>query len=295
MLKPNGEALIFEAKLMAKKRELELHMLRFLPHPLRDDFVTVGLLLLESDGGFAEVRFTRDWRMLRYLAPDVELEWFEMVESEIREMLGNLRGREELAQFVSERFGMMIEVAPTKAILTEDPEKEMEVLTSMYLAPMGRVELMQPRTGRVAIVSTIKEEFAKAGVLELIQRDLDVEKYTGPGDPFRIDFGYRVGGMVKMFHAVSVASNVDQALALLYRYSRVATGMQQEGLKVSLTAVVDEESALAEEKTRFAIGMLKEHSVRVKPVEKVAEVAGEVRRDATIVKLERSEVADLRA
>jgi len=62
-----------------------------------------------------------------------------------------------------------------------------------------------------------------------------------------------------------------------------------------LTAVVDEESALAEEKTRFAIGMLKEHSVRVKPVEKVAEVAGEVRRDATIVRLERSEVADLRA
>ena len=59
---------------MAKKRELELHLLRFIPHPLRDDFVTVGLLLLESDGGFAEVRFTRDWRMLRYMAPDVELE-----------------------------------------------------------------------------------------------------------------------------------------------------------------------------------------------------------------------------
>jgi len=100
---------------------------------------------------------------------------------------------------------------------------------------------------------------------------------------------------VKMFHAVSVASNVDQALALLYRYSRVATGMRQEGLKVSLTAVVDEESALAEEKTRFAIGMLRQHSVRVKPVEKVAEVAGEVRRDAAGVRLERSGVAGLRA
>ena len=55
---------------------------------LRDDFVTVGLLLLESDGGFAEVRFTRDWRMLQCVAPDVELEWFEMVESEIRESWG---------------------------------------------------------------------------------------------------------------------------------------------------------------------------------------------------------------
>ena len=264
---------------MAKKRELELHMLRFLPHPLRDDFVTVGLLLLESDGGFAEVRFTRDWRMLRYMAPDVELEWFEMVESEIRGRLGSLRRREELLQFVNERFGMMIDVAPTKAVLTEDPAKEMEVLTSMYLVPMEPGERAQQRTGRVAIVSTIKEEFAKAGVLELIQRDLGVEKYTGPGDPFRIDFGYRVGNAVKMFHAVSVVANVDQALALAYRYSRVEAGMRQEQLQASLTAVVDQGMALQEERTRFAIGMLEQNSVRVRTVGEMAEVAGEVRRE----------------
>jgi len=45
---------------MAKTRQLELHLLRFLPHPLRDDFVTVGFLLTETDGGFSEVRITRD-------------------------------------------------------------------------------------------------------------------------------------------------------------------------------------------------------------------------------------------
>jgi len=67
--------------------------------------------------------------------------------------------------------------------------------------------------------------------------------------------------------------------------------MQQEQLQVSLTAVVDEESALEEEKARFALGMLKQHSVRVKPVEKVVEIAGEVRRDAADLRLERSQVA----
>ena len=87
---------------MADKRQLELYLLRFLPHALRDDFVTVGLLLVESDGGFAEVRFTRDWRMLQCVAPDVELEWFEMVESEIRKRLGSLRRREDLMQLMNE-------------------------------------------------------------------------------------------------------------------------------------------------------------------------------------------------
>src|SRR5208283_2468552 len=280
---------------MAEKRQLELYLLRFLPHALRDDFVTVGLLLVESDGGFAEARFTRDWRMLQCVAPDVELEWFEMVEREIRGRLGSLRRREDLMQLTSERFGTMLDVALTKAVLTEDPAKEMEVLEEIYLAPR-RAGMPAPheRAGRVAIVSTMKEAFGNAGVLELMQRDLDVVKYTGPGDPFRIDFGYRVGSAVKMFHAVSlhpikpkaglmgapaVAANVDQALALAYRYSRVEVGMRQEQLQASLTAVVDQEMALQDEKTRFALGILEQNSVRVRAVGEMVEIAGEVRRE----------------
>ena len=264
---------------MGEKRQLDLYLLRFLPHALRDDFVTVGVLLLESDGGFAEVRVTRDWKMLQCVAPEVELEWFEMVESEIRGKLGSLRRREDLMELMNERFGTMLDVAPAKAVLTEDPAKEMEVLTSMYLVPMERGERAQHHTGRGAIVSTMKEAFTQAGVLELMQKDLDVVKYTGLGDPFRIDFGYRVGSAVKMFHAVSVAANVDQALALAYRYSRVEVGMRQEQLQASLTAVVDQGMGLQEEKTRFAIGMLEQNSVRVRVVGEMAEIAGEVRRE----------------
>jgi hypothetical protein len=264
---------------MAEKRQLELYLMRFLPHALRDDFVTVGLLLLESDGGFAEVRFTRDWRMLQCVAPDVELEWFQVVESEIRGRLGSLRGHEDLKELINGRFGTMIDVAPTKAVLTDDPVKEMEVLTSMYLVPPQRSERTQQRTGRVAIVDTMKHAFADTGVLELMQRDLDVVKYTGQGDPFRIDFGYRVRSAVKMFHAVSVAANVDQALALGYRFSRVDAGMRQEQLEASLTAVVDQGMALWDETTRFAIEMLQENSVSVRTVEEMGEIAGEVRRE----------------
>ncbi|MGB8013579.1 MAG: DUF3037 domain-containing protein [Terriglobales bacterium] len=264
---------------MADKRQLELYLLRFLPHALRDDFVTVGLLLVESDGGFSEVRFTRDWRMLQCVAPDVDLQWFELVENEIRGRVGSLRRREDLLQLVNERFGTMLDVAPAKAVLTEDPAGEMEVLTAMYLLPTERGERMQGRTGRVAIVQTMKEAFTDAGVLELMQRDLDVMQYTGQGDPFRIDFGYRVGSAVKMFHAVSVVANVDQALALAYRYSRVEAGMLRERLRASLTAVVDSGMTLQEEKTRFAIGMLEQSSVRVRTVGEMAEIAGEVRRE----------------
>lgn len=264
---------------MAEKRQLELMLLRFLPHALRDDFVTVGLLLVESDGGFADVRFTRDRRLLECVAPEMEVEWFEGVENEIRGKLGSLQAREELVQFMDEHFGAAFEVAPTKGVLTEDPAKEMDVLAGMYLVGPGRGERAQPRTGRAAIVSTMKEAFAEAGVLQLMQRDLDVVKYTGAGDPFRIDFGYRMGGAVKMFHAVSLATNVDQALALAYRYSRIEAGMKEEQLQASLTAVVERGLAREEEKTGFAIGMLEQNRVRVRAVGEMAEIAEEVRRE----------------
>src|ERR1700722_11462272 len=142
---------------MATKRQLELYLLRFLPHALRDDFVTVGLLLLESDAGFAEFRLTRDWRMLQCVAPDMELEWFAMVENEIRGKIGELRRRDDLMRLVNERFGTMLDVAPGKAVLTDDPAREMEVLSSMYLVPLERGERVAQRTGRVAIVNAMKE------------------------------------------------------------------------------------------------------------------------------------------
>ncbi|HVM92365.1 MAG TPA: transcriptional repressor LexA [Terriglobales bacterium] len=121
---------------MGAKRQCELYLLRFLPHELRDDFVTVGLMLRESDGGFAEVRITRDWRMLQCMAPEIELEWFALVEDEIRARLNTVQRREDLVELVGAKFGTRIDVAPTKAVVTSDPEKEMEMLTTMYLAPV---------------------------------------------------------------------------------------------------------------------------------------------------------------
>jgi hypothetical protein len=264
---------------MTDKRKLELLLMRLFTHPLRDDFVTIGLVLLESDGGFAEVQFTRDWKMLQCAAPDVELEWFEMVEREIRRELPGLRRRDDLVRVVEERFGTLIDVAPTKAVMTEDPAQEMEVLAGMYLLPFVRGGRLQERTGRGAIVESMRLAFETAGVLELMQRNLDVVQYTGMGDPFRIDFGYRLGGEVKMFHAVSVATNVDQALALGYRFSQIDAGMRREQLQASLTAVVEHELAARDERTRFAIAMLEQNSVRVRTVTEMAAIAGEVRRE----------------
>ena len=49
--------------------------------------------------------------------------------------------------------------------------------------------------------------------------------YTKPGDPFKFDFGYRVGAEIKLFHAVSLQANVEQAITLAARYPKIADGI----------------------------------------------------------------------
>ncbi len=237
---------------MTERRQFELSLLRFLPFTGRDDFITIGFTLLEDNGWFKDMRFTRDWHLLRCIAPEMELEWLEAAEREIRDQLQFVQNHEDVRRLIEVTFGSTFDVAPVKGILADNPAKEMETLTAIHLAASSRGD--EPhRAGRKAIVYQMSEAFSKAGVLKLMQTDLDMGRYMGVGDPFRIDFGYRTGATLKMFHGVSVAVNVDQALALAYRYSRIEQMMRQEQLQPSFTAILEHRPAVKEERNQFAI------------------------------------------
>jgi len=75
---------------MADKRELELHLLRLVPHALRDEFITVGLVVIEPGGAFADVRFTRTgkgWNVSRHN----RTEHLERLEAVLRGGLKDIR------------------------------------------------------------------------------------------------------------------------------------------------------------------------------------------------------------
>jgi hypothetical protein len=88
--------------------------------------------------------------------------------------------------------------------------------------------------------------------------------------------------VMKMFHAVSVTANVNQALALAYRYPRIEAGMLKKQIQTSMTAVVDQATLLRDERMRFAIGVMEENSVQVRAVDEMAAIAGEVRRELRV-------------
>jgi hypothetical protein len=282
---------------MGNTRQLELLLLRLVPHALRDDFMTVGVLVLEPGGEsstpvgenradrgprFAELRMTRDWKRVKCFAPDLDVAIFEHLEREIRERLKDIHGREELTQLLGERFGTVFDVGPVKAMVASDPMAEMRVLERDYLAPMPGVAQAGERTrrmGRMGIVGRMQDAFAEAGVLEMMKRDLDMREFTGENDPFVVDFGFRVGSAVKMFHALALNLSREPAVTMAYRYSRIQSGMRGRGEEALMTAVISEEAMRARGEVASGVAMLRATEISVRDVGEMGEIAEEVRRE----------------
>ncbi|MGA9354154.1 MAG: hypothetical protein WBV46_10730 [Terriglobales bacterium] len=281
---------------MGNTRQFELLFLRLVPHALRDDFMTVGVVVIEAgetsapegiDGAdpgarFADLRITRDWKRLKCLAPDFEIELFENLEVVVREQVKEIRGRQQLVQLLESSFGSVFEVGPAKAMVAEDPVAEMRVLERDYLAPMSGAMLPAERAlrmGRLGIGGRMQDAFAAAGVMGMLQRDLEMKEFTGENDPFRVDFGFRVGKTLKMFHALALNVSREPAVTLAYRYSKIQSGMRARGADALMTAIINEDAVRAKGEVAIGLAMLRENQITVRDVGQIDEIAEEVRRE----------------
>ena len=62
---------------MSDSRQVEFFLLRYVPHAVRQEFVNIGVLMVEGGANgavFADVRFAKDWRRVRGLDPQADVE-----------------------------------------------------------------------------------------------------------------------------------------------------------------------------------------------------------------------------
>jgi len=266
---------------MGYKRQLEFFLLRYVPNAVRNEFVNIGLVMVESgadSGGFADVRFTRDWRRVRWLDPQADVEMLEALERDIHKRLASREDREILLRQMEDSFSNAIQLSPTQKCLAEDPVAEIEAMASMYLEA-AKVSGKREPSGRQRILATMREAFEQAGVAKFVL-PVPVAPYTKPGDPFQFDFGYRVGNEIKLFHAVSLKVGVDSAVLLAARYPKIAPVMSKvAGAAPALTAVIDDDLDRGQESVRFALSMMEEERIRIAVAAEMPLIAEVARRE----------------
>lgn len=265
---------------MAELRNCEFFLLRYVPDAVKNEFVNFGVVLMEQSStgsaGFVDVRLTHDWRRVRCLDPDVDLEMLEEWETEIRSQLGEVEDRQKMLTRMQDSFSNTIQVSPMLACVAADPQREIETLAELYLQPRERGT--RAASGRRAIRAHMRQAFEQAGVWDLMRKSIAAAPYTHPGDPLRIDCGYQPNGEVKLFHAVSLLTDTDDAKVLAFSYPQLAAGIQRlEKAKTRLTAVVEDELDSADESISFAIATMQQSGMSVLAKSLMGEVAQKAR------------------
>jgi len=262
---------------MKERRQCEFFLLRYVPDAVKDEFVNVGVVLFESSGGFADVRFTKDWKRVRCLDPDADVEILEGMEREIKECLGEgFSNQEWLLKRMNDTFSNAIRLTPTKAVLTESPQEEIGLLAEMYLErgkKSGRVA-----SGRMQIFQTMRGEFERQGVWNLMRHNIAASDYTHRGDPLKIDAAYMPNGTVHMYQALSLESDVNSAKVLAFTYPKLREGvMRAEQAETALTAIVESEIDRNDDATMFALETLSASQIMVATTADLPRIAESVR------------------
>lgn len=275
---------------MADFKHCDFFLLRYVPDVVKGEFVNVGVILLEeSANGFTEVRFTRDWRRVRCADPDADIELLESYEKELRRLLQsrqpeviNYRGpmsrREWLLAQMEQSFAGALEMAPIQGVRTESPAAEIGKLAQMYLESPARTR--QTRSGRRFVYQSMRDAFESAGVWPFMRKEISVTQYTRDGDPLKIDCGYRPNGVVHMFHAASLATNVDAVKGLALSYANMqASFLEQERAPSHLTVITENEIDTDDEGVVFARQTLERASIALRTLAEMPQITEAARRD----------------
>src|SRR5208337_4678180 len=277
---------------MAEYEQCEFYLLRYVPDAVKDEFVNLGVVLLETGEGdavFTDVRFTRDWRRVRCLDPDVDVELLESFEGEMRRMLQsrsaeviNYRGpTSRRVRLLEDGLSNTLQITPAKAVLTENPEKELGELARAYLESEAHARRAQ--SGRRVIYAAMREAFESTGVWGLGRRDIALANYGSKGDPLKIDFGYRPNGVIKMFQAVSLETDVDAAKVLAFSYPALREGLRRaENAASELTAVVEDGLNRDDDAIGFALATLAASEITVAAVSEMPGIAERARMELRV-------------
>ena len=271
---------------MAERERCEFSLIRYVPDPVKNEFVNIGVLL-RSEEARAAVRFTRDWSRVRCIDPDADTSMLEALEAEIGRRLA-ADARAGVAS-LEDALSNAVQLTETKACLAESFATELESLMELYVLTAKRRRESR-RTGRGALQARMRSEFERAGVWELMQRRISAARYTRPGDPLRIDCGYRPNGVVRMFQAVSLAGDVEAAKVLAFSAGDLADGVARvEHATLELTAIIEplREAAaegVEEERAsyRFGVETMERAHIRVLTTSDLGRVAETARRELRV-------------
>jgi Protein of unknown function (DUF3037) len=253
-------------------KQLEFSLIHYIPNVVNGEFVNIGVILFDDDGG-VHLRFTHDWRRVRALDPAADIETLEALESDLdAQLTRGVLDRPTLLTKLQDYLTSGIEITRAQGVLAEDAASELETLARIYLE--RRRAGVRESSGRAAIFASMKTAFEEAGVWRHMRHRIAASQYTHRGDPLKIDCGYRPNGIIKLFQAVSLENDTDAAKVLAFSYPGLRDGIfRTESAKTELTAIVEPDLDRNDDQIAFALAVLAKTDIAVASTSELRNIA----------------------
>src|ERR1700760_4914862 len=118
---------------MIVRRECEFQLIRYVPDPVKNEFVNIGVVL--RAGEQSVLRFTRDWSRVRCLDPDADTHMLEALELEVGQRLRTQSSTQSnrILDQLEDSLSNGVQITASKAYLAETILAGLEDLMKLYV------------------------------------------------------------------------------------------------------------------------------------------------------------------
>jgi len=252
---------------------LTYRILRYVPNLMRDEWMNIGVLLEDGPSGQRAIKLIEEdseFARVRRLNPAMD-------DSLLRGLAGTfdaeLRKPNEAAYLekLDQTLSNAVQFGPVKGVFAEDFDAELDRLYQDQVAPPARARGGIIESTRAWIKARLNDVFRRRRVPQLA-RAIRVEEFTQPGDPLRLDYGYR-NGVQGYIQAVALGRDTAQAKVLAYTAERIRARVPD----VEFTAITEIEPARENSRHQFMVKLFDEQRIAVVPLNRVERFAEDLR------------------
>lgn len=240
-------------------------ILRYVPNLLRDEWMNIGVLLVDPEGRL-HVRVLEEepqYARLRRLYPAVDVAVLRALQADFEAKAAQPGGGAALVAAMEETLSNALQLGPQKAVLTANAGAELERLfhdqvePAMY-RPAGAGEREH---NRASIRNRARQVFDRAQINGRLHHGVKVEEFTAPGDPFRLDFGWE-NGTRGFLHSVALGRDSGQAKVLAY----TAAAVREKLPDAEFTAITEAPPQRGNARQDFTARMLESSQIQIVPL-----------------------------
>ena len=243
-------------------------VVRYTPNLVRDEWLNVGVLLLDPGRGRFEARFIEEnaeFSRVRWLQPNSDDAVLRALEHHFETVV---RGAENPVAYMAklgDTLSNVVQLSPEHGLLADDFDSELDRLYLQHVAPPPRPRGAMSRlytNTRAKILAQFNGMLRAAGLAGRLDRRVRVEEFTYKGDPLRIDYSYRRNGTRGFVQALSLDRDAAQAKVLAYTAERI----RQRLASTEFTVITEAAPAADNERHQFVAHLLGEQRIGMVPV-----------------------------